>query len=375
MNNSKKTLESIVKSINSIKEYGYEDKINSTDLEQLYKIKDEIMHNESLNEVEMISQYRNIANKIWQEYICNSEQEDGFRYLVHNIGSREYYDDFTSKVISTSLITNRQIAFYRDWAKGTPNGFIVSPKNIRTATFFDNSVDNMDSETNGLYEWMQLPYELEQDFINDAKQRGKYLSYQVKGSQEYYGEDCNEVACDDFDIVGYFFVSFGEGKLNPAYKKSKEMAETRGIPLKEIDFMQVRKENGLEPMNADMKRTLFKNMMLKWGNYLRKKNEFEFYPIVDVDFIEQNYENFAKRYTELKDSPEFNAENIIKEFRQTLLDSEVENSKKNPGYVIGEGIYIDEMTDDDWSYIKTLNPDTMKDRINKLREDLLDEDR
>lgn len=63
------------------------------------------------------------------------------------------------------------------------------------------------------------------DFIRDAKQNDTYLSYRAKGNKEYYGDNCNEIACDDFNIVGYFFVSFGEGKLSTIYEKSQRMAE------------------------------------------------------------------------------------------------------------------------------------------------------
>lgn len=227
----------------------------------------------------------------------------------------------------------------------------------------------------------------------------------MKRNKEYYGENCNEIACDDFNITGYFFVSFGEGELSPIYEKSKRMAETRGIPLKEIDYMNVRAKNGLEPMNEDMKRTLFTNLMLRLGNQLRKKNKFKYYPIIDKEFIELNFKNFAQRYMKIKDSQDFSTEEILKQFRQTLLDHEYKMSTENPQYAIGSGLYIDEMTDDDWEYIETLrgkdreeihampknltwkqiaegsidtykkNPNETVDKLRKLREALLEQDK
>ncbi len=395
----------IKKSIDSIVRYGYEDKIKAEILDELYIIRAKIIDGKHSDLESIISQYNTIATQIWKEYLVHSEQKNGFRYLVHNIGDREYYDDYSYKVISTSLITDRQMAFFSQWSQGIPNGFIVNPKSIRTATYFDNTIDNADFQNNGSHNWLQLPYELEEDFIIDAKQNDTYLSYKAKGSKEYYGDNCNEIACDDFNIEGYFFVSFGEGELSPIYEKSKRMAEARGIPLKEIDFMKVRAQNGLEPMNEDMKRTLFTNLMLRLGNQLRKKNKFKYYPIVDKEFIEHNFENFAQRYIKIKHSPDFCTENILKQFRQTLLDHEYKMSIENSGYAIGSGLYIDEMTDDDWDYIETLkskdreeahteskkltwkqvaegsidtyknNPNDTVDRLRKLREALLEQDK
>ena len=80
-------------------------------------------------------------------------------------------------------------------------------------------------------------------------------------------------------------------------------------------------------------------------------------------------------------------------------------SIENPEYAIGSGLYIDEMADDDWDYIETLeskdkekahsesknltwkqvaegsidayknNPNETVDLFRKLRESLLDQDR
>lgn len=405
MSNVDEKANQILKSINSIEKYGYKDKIKNEILDELYNIRDRMISGKYSDLESIISEYNSIAVKIWQEYLGSSEQEDRFRYLVHNIGDREYYDDYRDNVISTSLISDKQIAFFSQWSQGTPNGFIINPKGIRTATYFDNTIDNTDFQTNGSYNWLQLPYELEQDFISDAKQNDTYLSYRAKGNKEYYGDNCNEIACDDFNIVGYFFVSFGEGKLSPIYEKSQRMAEARGIPLKEIDFMKARAKNGLEPMNEDMKRTLFANLMLRLGNQLREKNKYKYYPIVDKDFIEYNFENFAQRYIELKSSSDFSTENILKQFRQTLLDYEYKMSIENSQYDIGSGLYIDEMNNDDWAYIESLvnkdkeeaysepknltwkqvaegsidtyrnNPNETVDRLRKLREALLDQDK
>ena len=405
MNNIDERANQIIRSIDSIEKYGFKDKIKAEILDELYIIRSKII-NEKYSDLEnVLSRYNTIATKIWQEFLSSSVRENEFRYLIHNIGDREYYDDYRDKIISTSLITDRQMAFFNQWSQGTPNGFIVNPKSIITATYFDNTIDNADSRSNGSYNWLQLPYELEQDFIIDAKKNDTYLSYKVKRNKEYYGENCNEIACDDFNITGYFFVSFGEGELSPIYEKSKRMAETRGIPLKEIDYMNVRAKNGLEPMNEDMKRTLFTNLMLRLGNQLRKKNKFKYYPIIDKEFIELNFKNFAQRYMKIKDSQDFSTEEILKQFRQTLLDHEYKMSTENPQYAIGSGLYIDEMTDDDWEYIETLrgkdreeihampknltwkqiaegsidtykkNPNETVDKLRKLREALLEQDK
>lgn len=169
MNNIDERANQIIRSIDSIEKYGFKDKIKAEILDELYIIRSKII-NEKYSDLEnVLSRYNTIATKIWQEFLSSPVRENEFRYLIHNIGDREYYDDYRDKIISTSLITDRQMAFFNQWSKGTPNGFIVNPKSIITATYFDNTIDNADSKSNGSYNWLQLPYELEQDFIIDAK--------------------------------------------------------------------------------------------------------------------------------------------------------------------------------------------------------------
>jgi len=372
----KKIIREMKKSIDSIEEYGYKDKLVPEIVEKLYKIREKININDVQNfgEInEIINEYKEIVCEIWKDYLNNVDKWDGeMRYLIHNIGSREYYGEFKYPVISTSLITNKHIAFYQQFVKGIPNGFIISPKKIVSAGYFDNSINNTvgGNMNSGMYQIFQLPYELEYDSIKEVKkQDGEILSY-LNG--KYNSDCCNEIACNDFDIIGYFFMSFGEGELNPVYNKSKRMADARNIELEEIDFVKLRVQNGLSPMTDYMKRELLKNILMvkscrENSKDMKYMSDFEYR--IDLgkeanereEFIEKNFERFANRYLSIKNSSDFGTQSILEQLRYTILDYECEKYQEDNDYVIGQGVfaklYIGELKDAEKEYINSIIPE------------------
>lgn len=318
-------IKEITASIDSIEKYQYGDQLNQEDIKKLYEIKNKINSANIFNMGEIIDEidkYKEIVNKIWLEYLKDEESD---RYLIHNIGGREYYGEFRNPTISTSLITNKHIAFYTQFSSGIPNGFIIKPQKINMADSADSMVDNIIEDDTGLYHTYKLPYEVEYESIKREKEKyGETLSY--RGGRNPYNSEFNEVASSDFYIDGYFFMSFGEGELNPVYEKSKRMADARNIQLKEIDFVKLREKNGLPPMNMQMKRDLLKNILetqmrnLKQNNIDRSKID---------EFIDKNYEEFASRYLALKHTTKFNKENILKELKSIIVDYEKDGKEHN----------------------------------------------
>lgn len=158
----------LIDSINFIEDLE-SDKLNANeDIKSLYDIRD-ILKKRDIDEENIkrcIDEYNKIANKIWEDYLSNSSQH---RYLVHNVGQREFYESYEPKTISTSLISDKQAAFYHQMAKGFPNGFIIQPKHIVSATTYDNSIDNENGGLDYGMRMIQLPYELEHRFIENEK--------------------------------------------------------------------------------------------------------------------------------------------------------------------------------------------------------------
>ena len=136
-------IKSIEESIDSIKKYGYEDKINQITLNELYDIRNKLsIKSDEISFYSLVDRYVEIVNSMWKVYL--SQRKDGeVKYLVHNLAHREYHDAYRYKTISTSLITDNFIAFYSQFGSSIPNGFIVDPIKISCASFLDNTIDRL----------------------------------------------------------------------------------------------------------------------------------------------------------------------------------------------------------------------------------------
>ena len=354
----------MLESINSIDKYGYRDKIEERDMQVLEQIKIRLERQDLSREEmqEILNRYNEVAHRMWQEYLTEpiENNENKFSYLLCNIGDKEFEGEFNTGIISTSLITSNEINFYSERRKSFPNGFIVKPKNIVSATYYDNAIDNQDKTYDEEMHIIQLPFEVEQMAINEQKEQDDYFKYRGKGiiSGEY--ATCTEVACDDFEIEGYFFVSFGEGELSPVYSKAKRMADSRGLKLIEIDFSKIRANNGLEPMDDLMKRDLFKNMIFK-ALASDENSERALSLVRNSEFIEQNYKVFASKFLELKETEDFNTEQIL-----ALVQGFIQNIEHESAQVERTGKMTLEKNGNEYKNNET----NISDLFKKLREEL-----
>ena len=316
-----KIIESIAASIDSIKKYGYEDKINPIALNELYDIRNKLStKSDEISFYSLVDRYVEIVNSMWRMYLF--QRKDGeVKYLIHNLSVREYHGAYKYKTISTSLITDNFIAFFRQFGSGIPNGFIVDPIKISCASFFDNTINNDAENAHGSWFSFMLPYQVEYESIKNYGSGSDTLSYyQDRGDCGRYNNNCSEIACSEFNISGYFYMSFGEGKLSPIYEKCKRMADSRNIPLVEIDYCELRKKKNLPQMNDIMKKDLLRNLLMKLGYYQ------ELY-MNNKDFFNRYYSLFADRYLELKASTEFSEDNIL-----NLLNNCINEYKKQKYY-------------------------------------------
>ena len=314
-------IKSIEESIDSIKKYGYEDKINQITLNELYDIRNKLpIKSDEISFYSLVDRYVEIVNSMWKVYL--SQRKDGeVKYLVHNLAHREYHDAYRYKTISTSLITDNFIAFFSQFGSGIPNGFIVDPIKISCAYFLDNTIDNANENAYGSWFNFMLPFQVEYESIKNYGSGSDTLSYyQGRNDRGRYNNNCSEIGCSEFNISGYFYMSFGEGKLSPIYEKCKRMADSRNIPLVEIDYCELRKKKNLPQMNDIMKKDLLKNLLIKIGCYQ------ELY-MNNKDFFNRYYSLFADRYLELKASTEFSEDNIL-----NLLKNCINEYKKQKEY-------------------------------------------
>ena len=68
---------------------------------------------------ECINKYNEHALEIWNDYLTNVEdgKENDFRYLIHNCSKGEIKEDFRTKALSSSLITNKTMGVFGSKSK------------------------------------------------------------------------------------------------------------------------------------------------------------------------------------------------------------------------------------------------------------------
>ncbi len=129
-----------------------------------------------------------------------------------------------------------------------------------------------------------------------------------------------EIVSDDFEIEGLFYVSNGEHELSPNYKYVKQMAEERGLPIKEIDISKIRAEHGLEPMTPKMKKNFLRNILK--GCYTSNPHLDLTYEKYSDEFIGENAQIFYDRYMQLKRSNDYSTDDILKIFADVAKNNE-----------------------------------------------------
>ncbi len=301
--------DTVINSINGIEKYKIE--LGLEEKEELEKIKEELRNllEQSETDVKSIQDrvdiYNTYAINIWNAYLTdvNSTQNDEYRWLVHNLSKGPLEGEFRDKYMSTSLITNNMMGLY-----GSANyGLIIKPKHIVSASYGDTYTFNYKDEDIFINKPpILLPQEIEETCIRKTiEANGEMLNYEKKPIYP-------EIVVDEYEIEGIYYISYGEKELARDYKKAKNTAEKRGIPLVERDISKYRVQHGLEPMTESAKKSFC-------GNILRiccdgDKQLQEAFDIHYHTFVEAHYQELYKKYMELKQKGDCSTEDILKEF-------------------------------------------------------------
>lgn len=261
-----------------------------------------------------IKRYNGHATAIWNDYLTSPDEgkKNLFRYVLHNITRGEMRGDSTSKRLSASLGTNRIMGLYMAKQK---YGLILKPKRIIAADSKDTQTHNYTDDEDEIFisfQPIKLPQEVEEECIQRTiEENGEMLNYD--NTQVY-----SEVVLAEYEIQGIFFVSNGEGELSPEYNLAKKMADDRGIPLKELDLFQCRKDNGLEPISKGEQPEFLRNILKQYcnGNEALEK----MYTHLNSQFVSEYYERFYEAYKKLKNEGKCSKEDILGILRPIILE-------------------------------------------------------
>ena len=292
---------------------------------------------------ECVNKYNEHALEIWNDYLTNVEdgKENDFRYLIHNCSKGEIKEDFRTKALSSSLITNKTMGVFGSKSK---YGLILKPKHIISADYQDSYTYNEREEGQELFNIkppIRLPQEIEEICIKQTiEANGEMLNYDTANIYP-------EIVVDDYEVVGIYYISNGEKELTPNYDRAKRMAEARGLDLKELDISRCRQDNGLELMTEESQKEFCRTVLYKYccQDEKLKKEYFD----GGNSFVEMNYKGFYDKYVKLKENPEYTSEDILKEFKKTIIDFDVKRWKMYDMY--SEGFFVGEMTTEDFQYL------------------------
>lgn len=308
---------------------------------------------------EGIDSYNDGAIEVWNSFLSDPSRDGGDEnYLIHNFTSGQVKGEFRDKYMSTSLITKNARGIYGS----SGFGYIVKPKHIVAAdskdTYTINNSHN-DSRVTIIKHPIKLPQQIEAEMMETCKSVNGEILNSDKAS--IY----SEVVVDEYEIDGIFLMTSGEKEMNPHYMEAIELAKEKGVPFKNIDIAKDREEQGLDPLTPKMKKELCRRVLFTYceneqygvqeGNYAKFASEF----------IENNYEDFAKRFLAVKGQEEYTAEDIEKSFRTMILDNAVKSKdgihifdKESISHY--QGYFLGKVTEEEFKYIVSSRYDLSK---------------
>jgi len=315
--NLRNIADTVINSIDGIEKYQIE--LQSEEKEELKKIQEELrgLLREDKTDIngiqDRVNLYNNYATNIWNNYLTDitDTKHNEYRWIVHNLNKGELKGDFRYKYMSTSLITNNTMGVYGS----SKYGLIIKPKHIISASYRDTYTLNTRNDEENLFNIkppIMLPQEIEDICIQQTiEENGEMLNYE---KTPIY----SELVVDEYEIEGIYYISYGERELAKDYERAKKVAEERGLPLIERDISKCRAEHGLEPMTEKAKRNLCENIL--WKCCIGDSQLEQTYRQISNRFIQNNYQNFYEKFMQLKESPEFSKENILRLFADITRD-------------------------------------------------------
>ena len=297
----------------------------------------------------LIQIYNKEASEIWKVYLSSNTEQP--RWLVHNLSRGSFEGDFNKRYMSSSLITSRTMGLFSE-NMGNNFGFIINPTNIVSASEHDSFTNNspvneyMEAFSEGKVPPIKLPWEIEETCVEQTiENSGEMLNYD---NRPVY----SEIVVEEFEIEAMYYRSNGEGELAPNYEMAKKMAEERGLELRELDLSKAREKQGLEPMTEGMQKSFLRNILRK--NFMNEEQigKAMHYMMHDENtienqFIENHFEEFYRRYLQLRNNGDYSKEDILQEFNAMVSDKEM--AEMNIFYMQKKEAIIDreDYTEDD----------------------------
>lgn len=257
-----------------------------------------------------IERYDTYVTKLWEREMTKpTEFANGqpFKFIVHNLTKDDFYDEFKTELVSSSLITDKEMCV----CGRHQVGFILVPYNIKAAVPYDLYTIN--------------DYFLPSFYHKDYKNRNyrKAFNYPsailppsvveeevIEKNIEENGEILNndnrkvfsEIIIDGWAPHALYTITNGEKEINPNYVRAQSLNKRYMFDFVDIDKSLYRIQNGLEPLTPTEQIDLARNLFAYTKSSIR-------------DF-EELYPKIYKLFLMLKRRGEYSADRFAYEFEK-----------------------------------------------------------
>ena len=257
-----------------------------------------------------LDQYNEYMDKIWKSEMTNpKEYEEGkpFKFIVHNLTKDDFYDEFRTELVSSSLITDKALCV----CGKHKIGFTLAPYNIKAAVpydlftindYFQPSFHYKDYENRPYHEAFSCPGAVlspeivETDIIKQTVEKnGEILN-------SYASKVFSEVIIDGWCPTAIYTITNGEKEISPDYRRAQDMNKIYMFNYLDIDKSVYRMQNGLEPLTKQEQIDLANNLLE--------------YTQTSVENIEELYLKIYKLFLKLKERGLYSTDRFVREFQK-----------------------------------------------------------
>lgn len=242
----------------------------------------------------------------WKNYVSNIEnfkQGDNFKFICHSTSHVEYSDEFYTKYVSTSLLSENLMDTYK-----MGFGFIFAPENIAGAKSKDMFVKNTAESEDDLLHYSTIKkIDSPERLIEECMQQK--AENQKNGINE---KVYNEVVLDGFNPMAIFCLTDGSMGLNTNYSNANELKKQfPNLKVVEIDTTYYKKDAELFETKKELIRKIREKIAQQDPNFYNiSAREQDLMTLVNDDMVSR-YDMFWNQFMDLKKRGNYTEEDIV----------------------------------------------------------------
>lgn len=257
-----------------------------------------------------IERYNTYLSKVWQKKMTNPSQYkagEPFKFLVHNLTKNDFYGEFGTELVSSSLITDKAMCVCGRYQLG----FVLVPYNIKAAVpydlftindYFKPSFHHRDYLNREYHKAFNRPSAIISPDIIEEELINKTIATNGEMLNNDNYKVFSEVIIDGWAPSAIYTITNGEKEINPNYRRAQNLNRRYMFDFLDIDKSIYRMQNGLEPLTPTDQIDLARNLFA--------------YTNTSIEQFEELYPKIYKLFLELKRKEEYTSIRFVHEFQK-----------------------------------------------------------